>query len=217
MTDAGWYNFDGESLFNGLDAVEESDLVWVNGSIDAPPVGFTYEEWLAFPEEEKLYDNASAVPVRFHGNGLEFTTVTDQFGKLGQRLPAGMSFNLNAQSSVSNWGVGSLVTVTEGMSTLDALVVEPATTVLGAVYLYDLSNKYDSNLFEYKPLTIHAISDSGVVWKTNIDMEGGFSFSLADEFGPSILNFMMPWLRIISLITKLRILQIISKIRLISC
>ena len=91
-----------------------------------------------------------------------------------------MTFNLNAQSSVSSFAVGSLVTVTEGMSTLDALVLEPTTTVLGAVYLYDLSNKYDSNLFEYKPLTIHAISDSGLVWKTNIDIEGEFDFSLAD-------------------------------------
>ena len=179
LTDAGWYNFDYESLFNGIDAVEDSDLVWVNGSIDAPNfAGFTYEEWLSLPPEEKLYENASGLPVLFHGNGLEFTTVTDQFGEFSQRLPAGMTFNLNAKSSVANWGVGSLVTVTEGMSTLDALVVEPATTVLGAVYLYDLSNRYDSNLFEYKPLTIHAISDSGVVWKTNIDMEGEFSFSL---------------------------------------
>tara|TARA_Y100001954_G_scaffold164813_1_gene174885 strand:+ start:84 stop:2876 length:2793 start_codon:yes stop_codon:yes gene_type:complete len=181
LTEAGWYNFDYESLFNGLGAVEESDLVWVNGSIDAPnSAGFTYEEWLNLPPEEKLYENASGLPVLFHGNGLEFTTVTDQFGEFSQRLPAGMTFNINAQSSVSNWGVGSLVTVTEGMSTLDALVVEPSTTVLGAVYLYDLSNKYDSNLFEYKPLTIHAISDSGVVWKTNIDTEGEFSFPLAD-------------------------------------
>ena len=181
LTDAGWYNFDYESLFNGLGAVEDSDLVWVNGSIVAPKIaGFTYEEWLDLPEEEKLYDNASSLPVTFHGNGLEFTVVTDQFGKFSQRLPAGSTFNLNAQSSVSNWGVGSLVTVTEGMSTLDALVLEPTTTVLGAVYLYDLSNKYDSNLFEYKPLTIHAISDSGLVWKTNIDMEGEFDFSLAN-------------------------------------
>ena len=181
LTDAGWYDFDYESLFNGIDAVEDSDLVWVNGSIVAPKIaGFTYEEWLNLPPEEKLYENASGLPVLFHGNGLEFTTVTDQFGEFSQRLPAGMTFNINAQSSVSNWGVGSLVTVTEGMSTLDALVVEPATTVLGAVYLYDLSNKYDSNLFEYKPLTIHAISDSGVVWKTNIDMEGEFGISLAD-------------------------------------
>ena len=180
LTDAGWYDFNYENLFNGLGAVEESDLVWVNGSIDAPNIaGFTYEEWLGLPPEEKLYENASGLPVLFHGNGLEFTTVTDQFGEFSQRLPAGMTFNINAQSSVSNWGVGSLVTVTEGMSALDALVVEPATTVLGAVYLYDLSNKYDSNLFEYKPLIIHAISDSGVVWKTNIDVEGGFSFSLA--------------------------------------
>ena len=180
LTDAGWYDFNYENLFNGLGAVEESDLVWVNGSIDAPNIaGFTYEEWLGLPPEEKLYENASGLPVLFHGNGLEFTTVTDQFGEFSQRLPAGMTFNINAQSSVSNWGVGSLVTVTEGMSALDALVVEPATTVLGAVYLYDLSNKYDSNLFEYKPLIIHAISDSGVVWKTNIDVEGGFRFSLA--------------------------------------
>ena len=181
FTDAGWYNFDYESLFNGLGAVEESDLVWVNGSIDAPNIaGFTYEEWLELPAEQKLYDNASSLPVTFHGNGLEFTVVTDQFGKFSQRLPAGMTFNLNAQSSVSSFAVGSLVTVTEGMLTLDALVLEPTTTVLGAVYLYDLSNKYDSNLFEFKPLTIHAISDSGLVWKTNIDVEGEFDFSLAD-------------------------------------
>ena len=99
--------------------VEDSDMtldftyatsVWVNGSIDAPNiVGFTYEQWLAFPEEEKLYDNASAVPVRFHGNGLEFTAITDQFGEFSQRLPAGMTFNLNAQSSVSSFAVGASV------------------------------------------------------------------------------------------------------------
>ena len=92
--------------------VEDSDLtldftystsVWVNGSIDAPNIaGFTYAEWLALPAEEKLYENASSVPVTFHGNDLEFTAVTDQFGEFSQRLPAGMTFNLNAQSSVSS-------------------------------------------------------------------------------------------------------------------
>ena len=181
LTDAGWHNFDYESLFNGQDTVEDSDLVWVNGSIVAPNnAGFTYEEWLNLPEEEKLYDNASSFPVTFHGNGLEFTVVTDQFGKFSQRLPAGSTFNLNAKSSVSSFAVGSLVSVAEGMSTLDSLVLERTSTVSGAVYLYDMSNRYDSDLFEYKPLTIHAISDSGLVWKTNIDVEGEFDFSLPD-------------------------------------
>ena len=106
--------------------IEDSDLtfdftystsVWVNGSIDAPNIaGFTYEEWLSLPEDAKLYENASSVPVRFHSNELEFVAVTNQFGEFSQRLPEGMTFNLNAQSSVSNFAVGSLVTVTEGMA-----------------------------------------------------------------------------------------------------
>ena len=67
-----------------------STSVWVNGSIDAPnSAGFNYEEWLALPDEQKLYENATSVPVRFHGNDLEFITVTDQFGEFSQRLPAG--------------------------------------------------------------------------------------------------------------------------------
>ena len=45
---------------------------------------------------------------------------------------------------------------------LDSLVLERTSTVSGAVYLYDMSNRYDSDLFEF-PLTIHAISDSGLV------------------------------------------------------
>ena len=179
LNDAGWYNFDYESLFNGLAAVEDSDLVWVNGSIGAPNhAGFTYEEWLELPAEEKLYENASSVPVIFHGNGLEFTTVTDQFGKFSQRLPDGMSFNLNSRSMIGGWVASTSITVTKGMNQMDTLLLTPSTEVSGSVYLYDTSNKYESDLFEYKPLTIHAISDSGLVWKTNIDTEGEFSFSL---------------------------------------
>ena len=42
----------------------------------------------------------------------------DQFGEFSQRLPAGMTFNLNAQSSLSNFAVGSSVVVSEGMADL---------------------------------------------------------------------------------------------------
>lgn len=181
FTDAGWYDFNYENLFNGLDEVEDSDLVWVNGSIDAPAaIGITYEEWLELPDEEKLYLNASSVPVVFHGNGLEFTTVTDQFGRFSQRLPDGMIFNLNAESMIGGWVASTSITVTNGMNQIDALVLTPSVEVSGTVYLYDTSNKYDSDLFEYKPLTIHAISDSGSIWKTNINSEGEFVFPLAN-------------------------------------
>ena len=115
-----------------------STSVWVNGSIDAPnTAGFTYEEWLALSAEEKLYENASSVPVTFHGNGLEFTTITDQFGEFSQRLPAGMTFNLNAQSSVSSFAVGSSVFVSEGMAELGALILEPTVDAVGAIYLFN--------------------------------------------------------------------------------
>ena len=158
FTDAGWYDFNYENLFNGLDEVEDSDLVWVNGSISAPDIaGLTYEEWFELPSEEKLYLNASSVPVVFHGNGLEFTTVTDLFGRFSQRLPDGMIFNLNAESMIGGWVASTSITVTKGMNQMDTLLLTPSTEVSGSVYLYDTSNKYESDLFEYNPLTIHAI------------------------------------------------------------
>ena len=168
--------------------VEDSDMtldftyatsVWVNGSIDAPNlVGFTYEEWLSFPEEEKLYDNASAVPVRFHGNGLEFTAVTDQFGEFSQRLPAGMTFHLNAQSSVSSFAVGASVTVTEGMNELDALTLAPTVDVIGAVYLFDNETNWNQDIPNFEPIEIHATGEDGVVWTVTTDTAGLFNLPL---------------------------------------
>ena len=168
--------------------VEDSDMtldftyatsVWVNGSIDAPNiVGFTYEQWLEFPEEEKSYDNASAVPVRFHGNGLEFTAVTDQFGEFSQRLPAGMTFNLNAQSSVSSFAVGASVTVTEGMDELDVLILAPTVDVIGAVYLFDNETNWNQDIPNFEPVEIHATGEDGVVWTVTTDTAGLFNMPL---------------------------------------
>ena len=170
--------------------VEDSDLtldftystsVWVNGSIDAPnTAGFTYDEWLALPAEEKLYENASSVPVTFHGNGLEFTTVTDQFGEFSQRLPAGMTFNLNAQSSVSSFAVGSSVVVSEGMSELDALILEPTVDVVGAIYLFNNETNWNQDIPNYEPVEIHAQGEDGVVWTTASDEAGLFNMQLLD-------------------------------------
>ena len=168
--------------------VEDSDLtldftyatsVWVNGSIDAPnTAGFTYQEWLALPAEEKLYENASSVPVRFHGNGLEFTAVTDQFGEFSQRLPAGMTFNLNAQSSVSAFAAGTVVTVSEGMSTLDVLILGPTVDVVGAVKLFDNNTNWNQDIPNYEPVEIHATGEDGVVWTTATDDAGLFNMQL---------------------------------------
>ena len=168
--------------------IEDSDLtldftyatsVWVNGSIDAPnTAGFTYQEWLALPDEEKLYENASSVPVRFHGNGLEFTAVTDQFGEFSQRLPAGMTFNLNAQSSVSAFAAGSVVTVSEGMSTLDALILGPTVDVVGAVKLFDNITNWNQDIPNYQPVEIHATGEDGVVWTATTDDAGLFNVQL---------------------------------------
>ena len=168
--------------------VEDSDLtldftyatsVWVNGSIDAPnTAGFTYQEWLALPAEEKLYENASLVPVRFHGNGLEFTAVTDQFGEFSQRLPAGMTFNLNAQSSVSAFAAGTVVTVSEGMSTLDVLILGPTVDVVGAVKLFDNNTNWNQDIPNYEPVEIHATGEDGVVWTTATDDAGLFNMQL---------------------------------------
>ena len=168
--------------------VEDSDLtldftyatsVWVNGSIDAPnTAGFTYQEWLALPAEEKLYENASSVPVRFHGNGLEFTAVTDQFGEFSQRLPAGMTFNLNAQSSVSAFAAGTVVTVSEGMSTLDVLILGPTVDVVGAVKLFDNNTNWNQDIPNYEPVEIHAIGEDGVVWTAATDDAGLFNMQL---------------------------------------
>ena len=168
--------------------VEDSDMtldftyatsVWVNGSIDAPKTaGFTYEEWFALPAEEKLYDNASSVPVRFHGNGLEFTAITDQFGEFSQRLPAGMTFNLNAQSSVSNFAAGASVTVTEGMGELDALILAPTVDVVGAVYLFDNDTNWNQDIPNFEPIEIHATGEDGVVWTTTTDTAGLFNMAI---------------------------------------
>jgi len=168
--------------------VEDSDMtldftystsVWVNGSIDAPNVaGFTYEEWLALPEDAKLYENASSVPVTFHGNGLEFTAVTDQFGEFSQRLPAGMTFNLNAQSSVSSFAVGSSVTVTEGMDELDALILGPTVDVVGSVFLFTNETNWNQDIPNYEPVEIHAVGEDGVVWTTSTDEAGLFNMQL---------------------------------------
>ncbi len=168
--------------------VEDSDMtleftystsVWVNGSIDAPNVaGFTYEEWLALPEEAKLYENASSVPVTFHGNGLEFTAVTDQFGEFSQRLPAGMTFNLNAQSSVSSFAAGSSVTVTEGMSELDPLILGPTVDVVGSVFLFTNETNWNQDIPNYEPVEIHAVGEDGVVWTTTTDEAGLFNMQL---------------------------------------
>ena len=168
--------------------VEDSDLtldftyatsVWVNGSIDAPnTAGFTYQEWLSLPEAEKLYDNASSVPVRFHGNGLEFTTVTDQFGEFSQRLPAGMTFNLNAQSSISSFAAGTVVTVTEGMSSLDVLILVQTVDVVGEVKLFDNNTNWNQGIPNYEPVEIYATGDDGVVWTALTDQEGIFNMQL---------------------------------------
>ena len=168
--------------------IEDSDLtldftyatsVWVNGSIDAPnTAGFTYQEWLALPAEEKLYENASSVPVRFHGNGLEFTAVTDQFGEFNQRLPAGMTFNLNAQSSVSAFAAGTVVTVSEGMSTLDVLILGPTVDVVGAVKLFDNNTNWNQDIPNYEPVEIHATGEDGVVWTAATDDAGLFNMQL---------------------------------------
>ncbi len=168
--------------------VEDSDLtldftyatsVWVNGSIDAPnTAGFTYQEWLSLPEAEKLYDNASSVPVRFHGNGLEFTTVTDQFGEFSQRLPAGMTFNLNAQSSISSFAAGTLVTVSEGMSSLDVLILVQTVDVVGEVKLFDNNTNWNQGIPNYEPVEIYATGDDGVVWTALTDQEGIFNIQL---------------------------------------
>jgi asparagine N-glycosylation enzyme membrane subunit Stt3 len=168
--------------------VEDSDMtldftyatsVWVNGSIDAPNIaGFNYEEWLALPEDAKLYENASSVPVRFHGNGLEFTVVTDQFGEFSQRLPAGMTFNLNAQSSVSSFAIGSSVVVTEGMDELDALILGPTMDVVGSVYLFDNETNWNQDIPNYEPVEIHATGEDGIVWTTTTDEAGLFNMQL---------------------------------------
>ena len=168
--------------------VEDSDLtldftyatsVWVNGSIDAPnTAGFTYQEWLSLPEAEKLYDNASSVPVRFHGNGLEFTTVTDQFGEFSQRLPAGMTFNLNAQSSISSFAAGTVVTVSEGMSSLDVLILVQTVDVVGEVKLFDNTTNWNQGIPNYEPVEIYATGDDGVVWTALTDQEGIFNMQL---------------------------------------
>ena len=168
--------------------VEDSDLtldftyatsVWVNGSIDAPnTAGFTYQEWLSLPEAEKLYDNASSVPVRFHGNGLEFTTVTDQFGEFSQRLPAGMTFNLNAQSSISSFAAGTVVTVSEGMSSLDVLILVQTVDVVGEVKLFDNNTNWNQGIPNYEPVEIYATGDDGVVWTALTDQEGIFNMQL---------------------------------------
>jgi len=168
--------------------VEDSDMtldftyatsVWVNGSIDAPKTaGFTYEEWVALPAEEKLYDNASSVPVRFHGNGLEFTAITDQFGEFSQRLPAGMTFNLNAQSSVSSFAAGASVTVTEGMGELDVLILAPTVDVVGAVYLFDNDTNWNQDIPNFEPIEIHATGEDGVVWTTTTDTAGLFNMAI---------------------------------------
>ena len=168
--------------------IEDSDLtfdftystsVWVNGSIDAPNIaGFTYEEWLSLPEDAKLYENASSVPVRFHSNELEFVSVTNQFGEFSQRLPEGMTFNLNAQSSVSNFAVGSLVTVTEGMGTLDALILEPTVDVVGSVFLFNNETNWNQDIPNYEPVEIHATGEDGVVWTTLTDEAGLFNMQV---------------------------------------
>ena len=170
--------------------VEDSDMtldftystsVWVNGSIDAPNIaGFTYDEWLALPDDAKLYENASSVPVVFHGNGLEFTAVTDQFGEFSQRLPAGMTFNLNAQSSISSFAIGSSVLVTEGMEELGALILQPTMDVVGSVYLFDNETNWNQDIPNYEPVEIHAIGEDGVVWTTTTDEAGLFNMQLLD-------------------------------------
>ena len=156
-----------------------STSVWVNGSIDAPnTAGFTYEEWLALPEEQKQYENASSVPVRFHGNNLEFTAVTDQFGSFSQRLPAGMTFNINVASSVSAFSAGGLVTVVEDMAPLDVMVLAPTADVIGSVYLFSNQTSWNQDIPEYEPVEIYATSEDGVVWKTLTDVAGVFQIQL---------------------------------------
>ena len=156
-----------------------STSVWVNGSIDAPQTaGFEYDEWLLLPDEEKLYENAKSVPVKFHGNNLEFTAVTDQFGNFSQRLPAGLTFNINAASSVTALSAGRLVTVVEDMAPLDVMILAPTVDVYGSVYLFDNGTPWNQDIPEYEPVEIHATSEDGVVWKTLTDGSGVFQTPL---------------------------------------
>ena len=168
--------------------VEDSDMnfdftystsVWVNGSVDTPnTAGLSYDEWLAFPDDEKLYTDATSVPVVFHNNELEFTAVTDQSGEFSQRLPAGMTFNVNALSSFENFAAGSTVTVTEGMSELETLILEPSVAVIGKVHLFDNQTNWNQDIPNYEPVEIHATGEDGVVWKTETDESGTFNFLL---------------------------------------
>jgi hypothetical protein len=130
------------------------------------------------PDEQKLYENASSVPVRFHGNNLEFITVTDQFGEFSQRLPAGMTFNINAASSVSTYSAGGLVTVVEEMAPLDVMILAPTVDVVGSVYLFDNATAWNQDIPQYEPVEIHATSEDGVVWKTLTDASGVFQTQL---------------------------------------
>ena len=181
-------NSDEEYILIEEVTVEDSDMnfdftystsVWVNGSIETPnTAGLSYEEWLAFPDDEKLYTDASSVPVVFHNSEFEFTAVTDQSGEFSQRLPAGMTFNVNAQSSFENYAAGLIVTVTEGMTELDTLVLEPTVGVIGNVHLFDNETNWNQDIPNYEPVEIHATGEDGVVWKTETDESGKFNFVL---------------------------------------
>ena len=158
-----------------------STSVWVNGSVRAPEVaGLTYEEWLEQPEEARVTEPARSAAVRFHGNGLDFTTVTDTFGNYSQRLPAGMTFNMNVQSSVSSVAYGRTVDVTEGMSNLDEILLLQTATVGGGIYLFDNETNWNQDIPNYEPVEIHAVGEDGVVWKTKTDQSGSFFMQILD-------------------------------------
>ena len=167
--------------------VEDSDMlldftyaisVWVNGTIEAPSFqGFSPEEWSQLPESDKTYENANNVQIRFHGNGLEFTSVTDLSGTFQQRLPAGMTFNMNAISTIG-YAAGASIAVTEGMDELGVIRVEPTNDVTGSIFLFDNNSDWNQNIPGYEPVEIHATNEDGIVWTSATDAGGIFNFQL---------------------------------------
>ena len=167
--------------------VEDTDMaldfsyaisVWVNGTIQAPSFeGFSPEDWAMLPEDDRPYANASNVQIRFHGNNLEFEAVTDLSGTFQQRLPAGMTFNLNAISTIG-YAAGASVTVTEGMGELDVLRLEQTKEVIGSIFLFDNESDWNQNIPGYEPVEVQATNEDGIVWTAETNADGFFFLQL---------------------------------------
>ena len=166
--------------------VTYAQAAYINGSMRNFP-GQTVEEWNSWYDEtleenrEQSTQPASGLTVNFVSGNFEESVVTNLTGHFSIRVPSGFTYHMTTESVVTNRGYGSLVAVETGVDTdLGMLYIQPTTSVIGAVHLYDNSTRWDSSFPLWEAPEITATNDAGLSWTTTTNEFGEFGFDLPD-------------------------------------